>query len=302
MENRIGNTEPAGVILAIRQMLPELAPAERRVADQVLLDPTRAPLSTSEELAGRAGVSLATVTRFCRSLGLSSYQQLRYALAGEAAQPPAAGWAPAQGSDIGPTDALSDVVTGLLGAEVQALQNTAATLDLTVLEQTLELIVAARRIDIYGVSGSGSVAQDLGRRLHHIRRPAQVWTDSHDALASAALLGDGDVAIGLSHSGHTRDVVEPLAKARQSGAATVAITNFPRSPLAAAADHALITAASETTFRAGGLSGRQAQLFVVDLLYVGVAQRTFEPTVAAIAATSAAVEPRRMPRLSGRKD
>ena len=129
-----------------------------------------------------------------------------------------------------------------------------------------------------------------------------MWTDSHDALASAALLGDGDVAIGLSHSGHTRDVVEPLAKARQSGAATVAITNFPRSPLAAAADHSLITAASETTFRAGGLSGRQAQLFVVDLLYVGVAQRTFEPTVDAIAATSAAVEPRRMPRLSGRKD
>ncbi|MFI5736236.1 MurR/RpiR family transcriptional regulator [Kribbella sp. NPDC051587] len=303
MENLRGNTKAdSGLSVRVRGLLPTLAPAERRVAEEVLRDPAGAPLATSEELARRAGVSLTTVTRFCRSLGLSNYQQLRFALAAEVSQDRSHGWAPGHGSDIGPDDPVANVVAGLLAAEVQALENTAATLDLSMIEAALDAIVIAERIDIYGVSGSGAAAQDLGRRLHLIRRPASAWVDPHDALASAALLTEGDVAIGISHSGHTRDTVEALATARERGATTVAVTNFPRSPLAVAADLPLITAAAETTFRSGALSGRQAQQFVVDLLYVGVAQRTYETSTAAIAGSSAALASRRAPRSTNRKD
>jgi DNA-binding MurR/RpiR family transcriptional regulator len=294
-DSQVGTNQLLSV--RIRGVLPALAPAERRVAEQVLADPGGAPLATSEELARRAGVSLTTVTRFCRSLGLSSYQQLRFALAGEST--PARSWAPGHGTDVGPDDSLADVLAGLLAAEVRALEDTAATLDLALVERAVDAIVAAGRIDVYGVSGSGAVAQDLGRRLHLIRRPAYAWTDPHDALASAALLRDGDVAVGISHSGHTRDVVEALDLARQRGAVTIAVTNFPRSPVVSVAELALITAAAETTFRSGALSGRQAQMFVVDLLYVGVAQRTYETSAAAIATSADAV---RIRRAKNRKD
>ncbi|HEY0533147.1 MAG TPA: SIS domain-containing protein, partial [Actinoplanes sp.] len=85
---------------------------------------------------------------------------------------------------------------------------------------------------------------------------------------------------------------DALTEARAHGAITVALTNFPRSPIAHAAEHVLTTAARETTFRSGATASRLAQLTVVDCVFVGVAQRTYGQTLAALDATRAAVSSR----------
>jgi DNA-binding MurR/RpiR family transcriptional regulator len=68
-------------------------------------------------------------------------------------------------------------------------------------------------------------------------------------------------------------VLEPLHRAGRGGATTVALTNYPRSPLALSADVVLLTAARDVTFRTGGMSARHVQMLVLDALYLGVAQR-----------------------------
>jgi DNA-binding MurR/RpiR family transcriptional regulator len=108
-----------------------------------------------------------------------------------------------------------------------------------------------------------------------------------------ALLSRGDIAIGISHTGTTLDVIELLNLAREHGATTVAITNFPRSPITAVADHVLTTAARETTYRSGAMASRLAQLTVVDCIFVGVAARGRAKTKRALEVTAAAVQARR---------
>jgi DNA-binding MurR/RpiR family transcriptional regulator len=90
------------------------------------------------------------------------------------------------------------------------------------------------------------------------------------------------VAVGISHTGTTIDTVDALRVARARGATTVALTNFDGSPLVAEADHTLLTAARETTFRSGAMSSRIAQLAVIDCLFAGVAQRSYEQAIAAL--------------------
>ena len=63
---------------------------------------------------------------------------------------------------------------------------------------------------------------------------------------------------------------------------TIAITNFAGSPIAAQADLLLTTAARETTFRTGAMSSRIAQLALVDCLFAGVAQRSYDASIAAL--------------------
>ena len=109
----------------------------------------------------------------------------------------------------------------------------------------------------------------------------------------ASRLGGGDVAIGISHSGETLEVLEPMTRSGRQGATTVAITNYPRSPLAQAADIVLVTAARDVTFRTGGLSGRHAQMIVLDALYLGVAQRDYPLAEQAFDATADAVSTHR---------
>ena len=137
----------------------------------------------------------------------------------------------------------------------------------------MDAIDGAGRIDIYGAGASGFVASDFQQKLHRIGRTAFYFPDVHTALTSAALLGKGDVAIGISHTGTTSDVVEVLEQARARRATTVALTNFPRSPITEVADYVLTTAARETTYRSGAMASRLAQLTVVDCLFVGVAAR-----------------------------
>jgi len=65
----------------IRQRQPALSQQENRVAIAILADPDFAASATIEQLAGRAEVSAATITRFARSLGCEDIRDLRMRLA-----------------------------------------------------------------------------------------------------------------------------------------------------------------------------------------------------------------------------
>ncbi|MBO0871345.1 MAG: MurR/RpiR family transcriptional regulator [Micromonosporaceae bacterium] len=268
----------------------------RQVAEHVLVDTGTAASLTVTELALAAGVSETTVIRFCKAIGFAGYPQLRLALATEVGRAQGARRdGRVVGSDIGPGDDLARVIEKIAFADARAVEETAAQLDVAVLERVVDALVKARRVDLYGVAASGCVALDFQQKLHRIGRVAFAWSDTHMALTSAALLGPQDVAIGISHTGVTTDIIDALTEARSHGATTVALTNFPQSPVAQTAQYVLTTAARETTFRSGAMASRLAQLTVVDCLFVGVAQRTYTATLAALAATRDAVGSHRVP-------
>ncbi|MDX2650067.1 MurR/RpiR family transcriptional regulator [Streptomyces sp. PA03-1a] len=281
----------------IRAALPGLAPSERRVAEAVLADPAQAAELSISALAERATTSVATVMRFCRTMKLGNYPQLRLALAAAAAREHALGGErPTPGTDISATDTLEQIVHKIVYNEVRALEDSGAGLDIEALGRAVDAVAGARRVDIFGVGASAFVGQDLHQKLHRIGHMAFIWTDRHAALTAAALLGPGDVALAISHSGETEDTVEPLQAAAERGATTIALTNVPGSTLADGADLVLATCARETPFRSGATVSRIAQLAVIDCLFVGVAQRSYDATTAALQKTYGAVQRRRRPQ------
>jgi DNA-binding MurR/RpiR family transcriptional regulator len=282
----------SSVLVLVRAVLPELAPAERRIATAVMDQPGVVAGQTITELAKSCATSATTVVRFCRAIGVRGYPELRLGLAaavGEAAR----GRGLLTG-DIDADDPLEQVVEKISHADAVAIEETAAQLDLDVVRAVVDAMATARRIDCYGVGASGFVALDLQQKLQRIGLPAFAWPDPHMALTSAALLAKGDLAIAMSHTGATIDTIDALEVAKRGGASTVALTNFPGSHLALVADLTLTTAARETTFRSGAMASRIAQLTVVDVLFVALAQRDHERTQAALEATFAALTSRRV--------
>ena len=285
-EESVTPTQTVPLLVRLRGIRPSLSPAEDRVAEKVLANPRAAAALTISELATAATTSETTVLRFCRRLGLPGYPQLRLALAEESAQPRSHG---AQDTDISAKDTIDDIIAKVAFADASAVEDTAQQLDRDALAATSGAIAAASRVDIYGIGASAVVGMDLQQKLHRIGVVAFAWNDPHIALTSATLLGKGDVAIGISHSGTTSETIESLEVARGRGATTVAITNFPLSLLAARADHLLTTAARETSLRSGATASRIAALTVVDCLYIAVAQRHLTRVRKAVQETRAAV-------------
>ncbi len=286
----------SGALGRVETELPGLPEALRRVGEVILGDPAEAARSTIIALAERAGSSPATVTRFCRAFGFSGYAELRVALATETGRAAQAGWGAGVGHEIGPDDPLDAAVEVMAAADARLIQDTSAQLDCDIVAQVADALIAARRVLLVGVSTSGNVAMMFEGRLRRIGIPSWSSGDAHVALSDAALLGPSDVAIGISHRGRTREVMETLVEASSHGALTVAVTSFARSPLAELADLVLTTASRETTFRLGGLAAVHSQLFVLDAIYVAVAQRTYERTNEAFERTISAVESHRVER------
>jgi DNA-binding MurR/RpiR family transcriptional regulator len=276
------------VLATLRGVLPNLSPSEARVARSAINDPAGTAASTIGELARRCDTSETTVIRLCRSIGFAGYPEFRLALAGAAASSADDEYL---SGEILPDDTVEQVVRKVTGADSLAITETAKHVSIASLDEAARAIGSAKRIDLFGAGASSFVAQDMQYKLHRIGLVSHCFADPHSAISSAALLGAGDVAIGLSHTGTTADTLRYLDVARESGATTVAITNHPKAPIVKRADIVVTTAALETTYRSGAMASRIAQLTLVDVLFVLVAQQRVDVAKDALRRTFEAVRP-----------
>lgn len=273
---------------AERDHLPEQA---GRVATVILDDPGGVARLSIGGLAASAGTSEASVTRLAQRLGYAGFPELRLALVTESAGEPTD--RSRITGDITTDDTTGAVKAKVLGSLERSLHDTAAALDDAALEAVADAVVRARRTLVVGIGASGIVAQDLARKLERVGLVAAAMTEYHDAVTSAVAVSPDDVVIGVSHSGETLDVVDPLVRASARGATTVALTSRSTSALARSCDHVLRSVAgTEDSFRPAAMASRAAQLFVVDVLFVAVVQRDHDRMAPLLSASWAAVSPR----------
>ena len=290
--------EPASPTAFLGAELNLLPPAEHRVADFVLRDPAAASLVTISELSDATESSPATIVRLARRIGFSGYRDFRIALATEVGRAEGRE-APLTGVDIRPTDDLESLVTKVAAADIAAIRSSIDRLDMTSFSAAVQALSGARRSLLIGVGAAGLVATDLRDKLYRLRKDVVAATDRHAALTGAAMLTGQDVAVGISHSGETQDVVEPLAHARRSGATTIAMTNYRDSSIAKEARIVILTAVADSSIRSRGMASRAAMMTMIDCLFIGVVQTNYDASLQALDLTSRAIEgtgPSRRPR------
>lgn len=280
--------DPRTVGPRIRMMMPQLTPLEARVVEMILgrrdFDETM-PL---RRIALDAGVSEAMIVKIAKKLGFSGYREFRAGVADYGRQPTAD-----VHQELSPDDTGAEIAQKVFRTSIHALEETLSILDPEAFERAAELIFAARQRDLYGIGGSAQIARDVAHKFLRIGVRTSVFDDTHMMLMSAALLGDGDVAIAFSHSGSTTAVIEALELARRRGARTIALTNYANSPLARVADVVLCSTAQGSPLLGENAAARIAQLIILDAVFVAVAQRDLMAAERNLAATMGAVTTKR---------
>jgi len=264
-----------GCLARLRSIQESLRGAERRAADYLLSHPNDIIHLSITELAARCGASEATIFRLSRKLGFAGYQAMKISLARDLVEPLASIY-----EEVKEDDPPGVVAQKVFQASTQSLQETLKVLSPTTLQRVTEVMANATRVEFYGVGGSGAVALDALHKFMRTGLSCAAYTDPHMQVMAASLLSPGAVAVGISHSGSTYDIVQALEVAKNAGAFTVAITNQMRSPLVKVADAALFTASRETLFRSEAMSSRLAQLAIIDSLFVAVSLRRKETALA----------------------
>lgn len=284
----------ANALLHIRGTYPALRPAEKRVAQVILSDPREAVHYSITQLAEKAEVSDATVVKFCKRLGYKGYQEFKIMLAQDVAVKPHL-----IHGEVEPGNDVQTIKEKIFQANISALQETAQVLETEALERAVQALANAGEIHFYGVGASGIVALDAEQKFSRIGLRTSAFLDTHLQIARAVHLREGDVAVCLSFSGETVEIVEALRAAKQAGALTIAITSFSGSTLAREADVLLLTSTQQNLFRSGAIASRLTQLSTIDVLFIAVALVDHERAQEAIEKTRAILSQRRLERLKG---
>ena len=262
-------------------MRESLRKTGQRIADFIVTHPQDVIHMSVTELAQEAGVSEGSVIALCKQLGATGFQQMKIILAQELVQP-----VQFIHEDLDPTDQPRVIIEKIFGSDIQALRDTMEALDPHALSQAIDAIVAADRVELYGIGSAAPIVEDAGYRMLRIGLNCKVVVDSHVQAISAALAGPRVATLTVSHSGSTHETLAATRLAKEAGATTICITNFGKSPIQAYTDIVLYTMARETQFRTEAMTSRIAQLAVVDALIAGLALRDYEGAAATIRRTS----------------
>ncbi len=287
-EVRVDPVKVPGSFVRLQGAYSGLRAAEQRVADFILGHPDELIYLTVTELAERTNTSESTVVRLTQKIGYKGYQEFKIVLARDLVGPTRE-----IHSSIESGDDLVTIKDKVFQANAQALRDTIEVLDDEQLKRAVAALARAHRIEFYGVGGSGPLALDAYHKFLKLGVSAAALSDGDLMAMSSSLLGPDDVALGISHTGASRDVTDALGRARAHGATTIGITHRPSSPITKVSDIVLVTAAQQTAFRSDASSSRIAQLTIIDVLYVGVAHVNHERSLSMIERTREATAAKR---------
>lgn len=255
-----------GDLARLRSLYPSLRPAERRVADLLLAHSDLFAGLSSRQIGRRCQTSEATVVRFCQALGYRGIPELKDKLIPDLRTTKGTLY-----TALSDRDGAAGVMEKVIRVSIRSLEETLSILDPILVERAVRAILRAKRVQFFAGGGGSGIAHLAVQKFLRLGILAAQNFDLISQRLSLEFLKRGDVAIGLSYSGMTREVVEALTQARGRGVTTIAITNFARSALAKTADLTLLTAVIPPFVGSHAGPHRVTQLAVIEILATALA-------------------------------
>jgi DNA-binding MurR/RpiR family transcriptional regulator len=259
------------VFTLIRSTYNSFTNTERKVADYIL-DHTKEVIYLSiVDLADACGVGESSVFRFCKTMKLKGYQEFRIVLA-QSISPDED--TQELTSKITMEDTLEEVSSKILTTNINALTETQKLINENDISEAITSMIMAERIHFFGVGASLMTAMEAKNKFMRISNKTECSIDSHLQIMTAALMSEKDVAVLISYSGSTKDMIEVAKIAKQRAAKVILITRFVKSPLTNYSDITLLCGANEGPLQGGSLSAKLAQLYLLDVLYAEYYRKT----------------------------
>lgn len=249
----------------------ELRPSEVKVADFVLRNAKKVSKMSIKNLSDKIGVSEPTIIRFVKSIGYKGYREFKDGIIADMANSNyQENISRLHGFNLKKEDKIQDVAQKTINTTINILEETLKSISNQSLEEAIDLIINAKRINIYGVENSMTVINDLANKLLYSGLDVRFYNDIYMQNLSANNLNEEDLAIGISYSGTSKDTVEVIKRAKNSGAKTLIITNFEKSMISNYADVVIHTSNSKNDIYGNAIFSRTSQIVIVDMLYMGV--------------------------------
>ncbi len=270
-------------LAAIDARLTQLSDSERKVAEYVVREPKKTLHFNVSELARQSGSSQAAVVRFCKRIGLGSFNNFKLRLAKDVFRDDDERFIP--DLDLESEAAPENVIQDVIQRSLRGLHHLGSILAPARVEAAADAILGASMTALFGVGASGVVAYDFFQKLIRLGLPSTYTLDTDLQVTTASGLKPTDAAFIVSYSGENAAMCEAARQARARGAKVISLTMDGPNTVRSLADIDLVVPASERLYRQGAATSRLTQLTVIDILYSIIVSRNLDSSIAAIERT-----------------
>ena len=228
-------------IIKLKECYGRLSKSEKIVADYILKNKLTASDLTISELSKKTNVSCSTINRLALNLGYDGYKEFIKSLYLNAHNDEKELNKHIYDVDIDDDFNLSikEVASLVCSLNIEAITNTYKMLDMKTLNKVIKLIDKAQRVVIFALSGSIVVAKDMLFKLERLGIACQVSDNYHSLLANASTLKKNELAVFISYSGNTKEVIEAAKLAKETEATVVGITMVGNNQLSKLVDYSI---------------------------------------------------------------
>lgn len=263
-----------GLLVRIDDYVKHAGEAEKELINRLQKNPESVLRKSIKEIAKETYTSPATIVRLCKKLGCKGYKDFQNTLAYEVALFRESREIAFQ--KITREDSVEDIIYKVTKKNIESLETTRKLIEPKIVIECVKLLENSQSVTLFGLGTSLLVARDLYLKLLRADVICNVCDDWHAQLLTARNLRKNDLAIVISYSGLTEEMLQCAKEAKANGAKVIAITRAVDSKLALEADFVLPVAATELIHRSGAMSSRISQLNVIDIFFTAYVNRNYE--------------------------
>jgi DNA-binding MurR/RpiR family transcriptional regulator len=275
------------VLQYIKQNYDSFTDSEKLIADYLLETKESIITMSAKKLASITKTSAPTIVRFARKIGFNSLNEMKLKLSISLDKMDQATEFQYLDKDLG----TKNIIYSIKNSIDSIMEQTVNLLEEEELDKAIELLINAKDIYIYSVGVSALVGQDFYYKLSRINKRCIAHIDTHLQITSSVLMQPGDVAIAISYSGETNEVIRCTENAIKRKIPVIAITKASiNNKVAELANVVLRVPSVEKSLREGAISSRISQLAIIDMLFIGMARNNIKEVEEKLIETRKAVK------------
>ncbi len=242
---------------------------ELKLATLILQDPKAFTTYSMAEVSALAGISQGSIVNVSKAFADGGFPALKLSVASALST-----YSPKPFSRIDKNDDLNEIFQKRTDDLCAAFKHTQQLNSIDVLNKVADLILNARKVELYGIYRSTVAATSMYYNLLELGIPAVFVNDTLSCAVSASMLEKEDLVIAISSSGQTKEIVDTVKIARRQGVPVIALTAHPDSALSKLADITLIAAQSGNSLGENGTEILLADMLLMDSICTYLSLKT----------------------------
>lgn len=218
------------IISRINELYSNMSKGHKRIAQYITEHYDQAVFMTAAKLGLELGISESTVVRFAAGIGYEGYPEFQKALEE---------WVKGQLNSVQKMgvkyggSSQSEIVTSVLSADIEKIQDTIANLDSNAFETAANTILEAENLYIVGLRSCEPLARFLHFYVNMIRGNVYLisTTSVTEMFEQMIRINENDAIIGISFPRYSMRTLKAMEFANDRNAKVIAITDNIHSPM-----------------------------------------------------------------------